>query len=307
MRQDRERKAPEGVVTAMVTPFTGDGDLDLRRAGELARHLVGCGSEALVLGATTGEGPVLTDAERLALWDRVLEEVGSQVPVWVSAGSNDPVHACDLAREAQDHGVDRLLVVTPYYNRPPQEGLYAHYARVAAASDLPLVLYDVPSRTACHLLPETVLRLAEDIPTVRGLKAAHPDLAETAEILRHRPDSFALWSGDDAFTFALMALGGDGVVSVAAHVVGSAMAELVRAMHYGDLPVARTIHLNLLPLFQALFLTTNPIPVKAALAFIGQDAGPVRPPLCPLTDAQSLRLRAALREVGLTLQPEFGR
>lgn len=298
------RTVPEGVVTAMVTPFTTDGALDLRRAGELACHLVDHGSDALVLGATTGEGPVLTDPERLALWDRVLEEAGSRVPIWVSAGSNDTAHACTMAREGREHGADALLAVTPYYNRPPQEGLYAHFAKLAAASDLPLVLYDVPSRTACHLLPETVLRLAEDIPTVRGLKAAHPDLAEAGEILRHRPDTFALWSGDDTFTFALMALGGDGVVSVASHLVGDGVQALVRALRYGDLATARTIHLDLLPLFRALFLTTSPIPVKAALAYTGQDAGPVRPPLCPLTDAEALRLRAALREVGLALQPE---
>jgi 4-hydroxy-tetrahydrodipicolinate synthase len=196
------------------------------------------------------------------------------------------------------------LAVAPYQNRPRHKGLYYHFVRVANATTVPLVLSEVSSRTAAHLEPETILRLAEDIPAIRGFTAAHSDLTEAGEVLRHRLASFALWSGDDAFTFPLMALGGDGVVSVASHIVGAAVTDLVRALKYGDLPRARSIQLELLPLFRALFLATNPVTVKAALALIGQSAGPTRAPLPGLTRPQALRLKAALQEVGINIHPE---
>lgn len=296
----------QAVITAMVTPFDRDGALDVAQARRLARRLVSEGSEGVVLGATTGEGPVLTDAERRTLWDQVLEEVGDEASVWVSAGSNATTHAAELAREAAAHGAAAVLVVTPYYNRPPQEGLYRHFAAVADATDVPLVAYDVPSRTAVHLAVETLLRLAETIPTICGIKFAHGDLSEAGELLRRRPAGFRVWSGDDAFTFPLMALGGDGVVSVASHLVGPRLAEMVHAVQAGDLQRARSLHLALLPLFRALFVTTNPIPVKAALAMVGFDVGPTRPPLCSLNESEYRTVRDALASVGLPIAAGLG-
>jgi 4-hydroxy-tetrahydrodipicolinate synthase len=282
------------VLTAMATPFTAAYELDVAGAARLARYLVDSGSDGLVVGATTGEGPALTDEERLRLWETVLEAVGDRAPVWASVGTYNTHHSQELAQAAHRLGVAGLLVVTPYYNRPPQAGLFDHFRRVAEATPLPVMLYNVPSRTGVNLEPSTVARLAREVPTIQGIKEAHADLGQAADLLRAVPEGFHVLSGDDAFTFPLLCLGGHGVVSVVSHVAGPAVARMIAAVEGGDLPTARRLHLELVPLTRALFLTTNPIPVKAALEMLGLPAGPVRPPLCPLSQEQRQVVRAAL-------------
>lgn len=287
------------VLTAMVTPFQADGRLDVPGAKRLARHLVDNGSDGLVVCGTTGEGAVLSLDERLAVWDAVLESVGDRAPVWASTGSYDTAASVKASRAAADHGVHGLLVVTPYYNKPPQESLYRHFASVAEATDLPVMLYNVPSRTSVNMAAETTLRLARDIPNVKAIKEAHGDLGQVADLLAGRPQGFRVLSGDDALTFALVAMGGDGVVSVASHLVGAEIGQMIAALRAGDLPRAASLHLRLLPVVRALFATTSPIPLKAALAMLDLPAGPPRPPLFPLGERESEVLRAALRRAGL--------
>lgn len=293
------------ILTAMVTPFTAQGAVDRAGTARLARHLVDHGSDGLVVGATTGEGAVLSPAERLELWDTVLGAVGDRAAVWAATGTSSTEATREASRAAASVGVHGLLVVTPYYVRPPQAGLYAHYAAVAEAVDLPVMVYNVPSRTGVQIHPDTVLQLARDIPTIQGIKEAHGDCGQIADLIRGREPGFRVLSGDDAVTFPLLALGGDGVVSVASHVVGPELQEMVQAMRRGETARAAGIHLRLLPLIRALFTTTNPIPVKAALAMCGHPVGGVRLPLSPPSQEEAAVVRSALH--GLGLLPEGDR
>jgi len=282
------------VLTAMVTPFKADGQLDLPGAARLARHLLDSGSDGLVVCGTTGEGAVLSLDERLAVWDVVLEAVGDRGPVWASTGSYDTAATAAASRAAARAGAIGLLVVTPYYNKPPQDGLFRHFAQVASATDLPIMLYNVPSRTSVNMHAATTLRLAREVPTVRGIKEAHGDLGQVADLLRDRPSGFRVLSGDDGLTFALVAMGGDGVVSVASHLAGREIGAMIAALRRGDLPIAAALHLDLVPLVRALFHTTSPIPLKAALALLDLPAGPPRPPLYPASDGEREVVRRAL-------------
>lgn len=287
------------VLTAMVTPFSPGGQVDTEVAGRLARHLVAHGSDGLVVCGTTGEGAVLSLAESLSLWHAVLDAVGDRAAVWAATGSSSTASAREASRAAASAGVHGLLVVTPPYNRPPQEGLYAHFAAVADAVDLPVMVYNVPSRTGGNIHPDTVLRLARDIPNVQGIKEAHPDFGQVSDLIRGREAGFRVFSGDDATTFPLVALGGDGVVSVASHVVGPDVQEMIQALRRGDVGRAAGIHLRLLPLVRALFVTTNPIPVKAALAMSGHPVGGVRLPLSPPSEHDLAVVEVAMRQLGL--------
>jgi 4-hydroxy-tetrahydrodipicolinate synthase len=291
------------VLTAMVTPFDAAGALDLGGAARLARHLLDTGSDGLVVGATTGEGAALSHDERLALWEAVLAAVGDVAPVWAATGTYRTDESVALSREATRLGACGLLVVTPYYVRPNPDGLRRHYGAVADASDLPIMLYNVPSRTGTNMSPETVLRLADEIPTVAGLKEAHPDLGQAVDLLRGRPAGFRVLSGDDAFTLPLLALGGDGVVSVCSAVAGLAIREMISSYRRGEPARAAALHRGLTPLFRALFVTTNPVPVKYALAARGIPVGEVRSPLAPLTDAQRRVVDAALAELAPLFAP----
>jgi 4-hydroxy-tetrahydrodipicolinate synthase len=291
------------VLTAMVTPFKADGQVDVAGAKHLARHLVDHGSDGLVVCGTTGEGAVLSLDERLAMWDAVLDSVGDRAAVWASTGSYDTAATRAASRAAAARGVHGLLVVTPYYNKPPQESLYRHFAAVAEAVDLPVMLYNVPSRTGVNLQAETTLRLARDVPAIGGIKEAHGDLGQVADLIAGRPDGFRVLSGDDALTFPLVALGGDGVVSVASHLVGEDIAAMIAALRAGDIAGAARRHLRLLPVVRALFATTSPIPLKAALTLVGLPAGSPRPPLYPASPREVEALRAALERAGVLGDP----
>ena len=285
------------VITAMVTPMNADLSVDYARAAELARHLTASGSDALVVSGTTGESPTLTAREKLKLFETVVEAVGDKVPVIAGTGSYNTAETIELSREAQETGVHGLLLVTPYYNKPPQEGLYQHFKAVAGAVKLPCLLYNVPSRTSINLAPQTTLRLAQ-IENIVGIKECG-DLGQLTEILTGAPEGFTVWSGDDAATLPYLALGAHGIISVASHIVGPQMQEMVTAFAAGQTAQAANWHRRLYPVFKGLFAVTNPVLVKAALAMTGFDVGPVRPPLVDATSPEKETLREVLASAGL--------
>ena len=287
------------VVTAMVTPFDSAGAVDLPVAGRLACHLVEQGSDGLVVCGTTGESPTLSWQEQLQLLQAVREAVGSDVQVLAGTGSNCTAEAVEATREAAAAGADGALVVVPYYNKPPQDGLVAHFRAIAkAASELPLMLYNIPGRTGCSMAPETVAQLM-DCSNVVSFKAASGTTEEVTALRLACGSKLAIYSGDDGLTLPMLSVGAVGVVSVASHVVGSQIRAMIEAYLQGDAAVALACHEQLQPLFKALFATTNPIPVKAALQLNGWSVGVPRPPLSPLSDAMTSTLAqtmAALRQ-----------
>jgi 4-hydroxy-tetrahydrodipicolinate synthase len=284
----------------MVTPFAPDGSVNLELAARLADHLVRQGSDGLVLCGTTGESPTLSWAEQHALFAAVKEAVGGRAALLAGSGSNCTAEAVEATAEAAALGADGALVVVPYYNRPPQEGLEAHFRAVAAAApDLPLMLYNIPGRTGCSLAPETTARLL-DLPNVVAYKAASGTTEEVSRLrLLCGGDRLAIYSGDDALTLPMLAVGAVGVVSVASHVAGPQIRELIQAFLAGDHSLALARHEALLPVFQALFCTSNPIPVKAALELSGW---PVGAPRLPLVAADST-VRERLSSILAALRP----
>ncbi len=269
------------VITAMVTPFDGEGALDLDVAAQLARWLADHGSDGLVVAGTTGEGSTLTDDEKLDLWRAVAEAV--TIPVIANTGSNDTAHSVHLTRQAAGLGVAGVLAVTPYYNRPSQTGLEAHFRAVAEATELPVVLYDIPVRSGRKIAHEVMVRLAQEVPNMAGVKDAAADVAATARLVAAVPGSFEVYSGNDDHTLALLALGAVGVVGVATHWVGLEMAEMIAAAAKGDLAHAREINGRLLEsfLFETGDAAPNPIPAKAMMRTLGVPVGECRLPMGP--------------------------
>lgn len=265
----------------MVTPFTEDGAVDYAVAEQLAAHLVDHGSDALVVCGTTGESPTLTWDEEYQLFKTVQQAVSGRAKIVAGTGSNSTHEAVEATRKASHLGLDGTLQVVPYYNKPPQEGLYQHFRAIAqAVPDLPVMLYNIPGRTGQNLSVETVVKLSE-IDNIIAIKEASGNLDQVSQIRRSTPESFAIYSGDDSLTLPLLSVGGTGVVSVASHLVGDHIQQMIQAFESGQVRTATQIHLQLTPLFKALFITTNPIPVKAALNIKGWQVGTVRLPLCP--------------------------
>jgi 4-hydroxy-tetrahydrodipicolinate synthase len=288
------------VLTAMVTPLKADFSVDWAKAAALASHLVQNGSDGLVVAGTTGESPTLSPSEKLKLFHVVLEAVGDRATVIAGTGSYDTAETIHLSREAERVGVHGLLLVTPYYSRPPQEALFQHYWAVAEAVQTPCILYNVPSRTSVNLAATTTLRLAAH-PKIVGIKEC-ADLGQVAEILQGAPEDFTLWCGDDAMLLPYLAVGAHGVISVAAHLIGPTLQGLIRQFAAGDVTGAARIHREMLPLLKALFATSNPIGVKAALRLTGWDVGPLRLPLLPASEAEEGALRGALVAAGLVIR-----
>ncbi len=282
------------VITAMVTPFDDRGDLDLVAAPELAHWLVEIGSEGLVLAGTTGESPTLTESEELVLFRKVREAVS--VPILAGTGSNSTLTAVEQTKRASETGVDGILQVTPYYNRPSQQGLVEHFTAVANATHLPVVLYDIPVRTGRKIDSDTILRLAREVPNIVGLKDAGGNPAETARLIAEAPSDFEVYSGDDSFTLPLLAVGAVGVISVASHWVGRQMGEMVSAFTAGEVDEARRINAGLLDsyAFQSGADAPNPIPTKALLSVLGLKVGTCRPPMGPAPDGLDERARKVL-------------
>ena len=282
------------VLTAMITPFKEDGSVNYGVAEQLAAHLAGQGTDTLVVCGTTGESPTLTWDEEYQLFQVVLHAVAGKAKVIAGTGSNSTTEAIAATQKAAKIGVDGTLQVVPYYNKPPQAGLYHHFKAIAlACPDLPLVLYNVPARTGQNLQPQTVARLAE-VDNIVGIKETTGNLDQASEIRRFTPTEFRLYAGDDSLTLPLLAVGGSGVVSVASHLVGRQLQQMIQAFSTGQVEVATQIHLKLFPLFKALFTATNPIPVKTALNLKGWDVGSTRLPLC---EEDQDRVRQTLQAV----------
>ena len=286
------------VITAMVTPFREDLTLDVGRAQELAQWLVDTGSDGLVVAGSTGEAATLSDDEKVTLWNAVAEAVEGKAKVIAGSGTYDTAHSIHLTEEADKAGVDGILAVTPYYNKPPQRGLIEHFTSIAGATELPVLVYNIPGRTALRIEHGTLLRLAE-VDNIVGVKDSTADFDGISRLIAEAPSGFEVYSGDDWATFGYVCLGAVGVVSVASHLVGLQIRQMVDLIETGDVPAARKLHEDLSPLFNALFVTSNPIPVKAALDMLGRPAGPPRLPLVPATADERERIQRALEDAGL--------
>ena len=291
------------VLTAMATPFSRDGALDLDGAQRLARHLLDHGTDTLVIAGTTGESPTLTHDEKGCLWAAVVEAAGDPSRVMAGTSTYSTAESIELTQLAEKCGVGSLLLVAPYYNKPPQEGLYLHFSSIARSTGLPCVVYNIPGRTACKIDIGTLVRLAE-IDNVVGVKDAVGDMAEASRLYRDTGGTFDIYSGDDKHLLPLLSVGGVGVISVASHLVGPALQELIAAFERGDTRAARQVHTRHLALFEGLFATSSPILLKAALNLLGLPGGPLRPPLIDATPPQVEFMRGLLAEVGL--QPAEG-
>jgi 4-hydroxy-tetrahydrodipicolinate synthase len=291
------------VLTAMITPFTPDGSLDLDGAQRLASHLVDAegGNDGLVISGTTGEAPTTTDEEKDRLLRAVVEAVGDRASVVAGVGTNDTAHTVHLAQAAEKAGADGVLVVTPYYSKPPQAGLVAHFRAVADATALPSILYDIPARTGTPIETESLVRLAEH-PRIVAVKDAKGDLEASAWVMA-RTD-LAFYSGDDRLTLPLLSIGAVGVVGVPTHLVGERTAEMIAAYNSGDVADALRRHRSLLPAYTGFFRTQGVILTKAALRLAGLPGGPVRPPLVDATDEQVAQLRADLAAAAVPLPLE---
>ena len=266
------------LITAMITPFDDKLQVNYAKAAEVAEYLAKNGTEGIVVAGTTGESPVLSDEEKLRLFATVKEQVGSRVSVWAGTGSNNTQHSVELSREAEQLGVDGVLLVGPYYNKPSQEGLYQHFRAIAEAINIPAMVYNIPSRTSSNILPETMARLAQ-IDNIVALKESSGDMNQVSQLAYLLPEGMKVYSGDDSLTLPMMALGAYGVVSVASHLVGKDIQRMITAFNNGDTREATRIHLALFPIFKGLFITTNPVPLKEAMNILGMEVGGLRLPL----------------------------
>jgi 4-hydroxy-tetrahydrodipicolinate synthase len=284
------------VLTAIVTPFREDGSVDIDRFRELCLHLVGNGSDGLVVAGTTGESPTLTDEERFELFEAAVDAVGGRASVIAGTGTYSTAHSVHLTERAHGLGVDGFLVVTPYYNKPPPRGIVEHFRAIADASDKPIIVYNIPQRVVLNLEPETIIQLAE-IPSVRAIKQATEDLGQARRIVAET--DLDLYAGNDDLVYPFLELGGVGGVCVHTHLVGTRVKEMVRRFRDGDREGAKAIEEELKPVIEALAVTTNPIPVKAALNLLGHEVGGMRLPLVEATEAEVEAVREALERAGL--------
>ena len=287
------------VLTAVVTPFKDDGSVDFDRFRDLANHLLDHGSDGLVVAGTTGESPTLSDDERLELFRVAVDAVAGRGTVIAGTGTYSTAHSVHLTREAHDIGVDGFLVVTPYYNKPPPRGIVEHFKAIAAESDRPVVVYNIPARVVLNIEPETIVELAE-IPTVKAVKQANDDLEQAQRILAET--DLDLYAGDDNLIYPFLELGGIGGVCVHTHVVGPQVRGMIEAFRSGDAETAQRLDADLVPAYELLRVQTNPIAIKAALNLLGHEVGGLRLPLVAATDDEVARVRDCLERLRL-LQP----
>ncbi len=287
-----------GAFVAIVTPFT-DGQIDEQGLVDLIEFHIANGTHGIVPCGTTGESATMSHEEHHRVVQLTVKTVAGRVPVLAGSGSNSTAEAIELTRHAKESGADGVLMVSPYYNRPSQEGIYQHYRAVAEAVAIPIILYNVPSRTSSNILPATVARLAE-VPGIAGIKEATGDLNQVSEVIRLCPDDFAVLSGDDFTSMPTVLLGGTGVISVTSNVAPKDMAAMMEAALAGDLARAKELHYRLFPLMQAMFYDTNPVPAKKTLELMGRiKSGAPRLPLAPMNDETLARLKVALTDYGL--------
>lgn len=277
------------IVTAMVTPFDHKGNIDFAKTTKLVDYLLENGTDSLVVAGTTGESPTLTTEEKVALFRHVVSVVNGRVPVIAGTGSNNTHASIELTKKAEEAGVDAVMLVAPYYNKPNQEGLYQHFKAIAESTSLPVMLYNIPGRSVVNMSVDTVVRLSE-IPNIVAIKDASGNLDTMTEIIARTREDFLLYSGDDNITLPVLAIGGAGVVSVASHIIGNEMQQMIAAFEAGELAKAAKLHQKLLPIMKGLFAAPNPVPAKTALQLKGLDVGSVRLPLVPLTEQERIEL-----------------
>ena len=288
------------LITAMVTPFDENGEVDYAQAKRLATALLDSGSDGLVITGTTGEGPTLTAEEKIRLYAEVKEAIGYRGAVIAGTTDNDTAKSIELSTEAASVGADALLLTVPAYNKPPQEGLYQHFKAIAESTELPCVLYNVTSRTSLNMTDETTLRLSK-IDNIVGIKEAGSDLNQITRIIDGAGDDFRVWSGNDDETFSIMATGGYGVVSVLSHLVGKQIKQMMGYLLEGDVEKAAAEHRRLLPLFKVMFTVSNPIPLKYSLNHLGFNVGPMRLPLVPPDEKSAENIRNVLSNYEIDL------
>jgi len=286
------------LITAMVTPFDDNFEINYDRAGSLAEHLAENGSESIVIAGTTGESPTLNVEEKAKLFKTVVEAVKGKAKVIAGSGSNSTRQSIEITKKAEEAGVDGAMLVVPYYNKPPQDGLYEHFKEIASNTGLPIMLYNVPGRTSINMAAQTTIRLAE-IDNIFAIKEASGDMDQISYIIKETPDEFLVYSGDDSMTLPMMAVGGHGVVSVAGHVAGKLLTSMIRAYVQGNTAEAAALHGKLMPVFKGMFISTNPVPAKTSLNLKGINVGPVRRPLIEMTDEQKKALEKVLKEADL--------
>ncbi len=289
------------IITAAVTPFTADGSIDLDAFRSILRHLASNGSDSIVVTGTTGESPTLSDDEKVLLWKAAVDELGGEIPIIAGTGTNDTAHSVHLTQRACEAGVDGILVVTPYYNKPPREGLIKHFTAVARASSVPVILYNIPGRVVINLEPDVVAELSL-LDNVIAIKQAQPDLEQFREIRRLAP-TLAIYAGDDDSFFPMLREGAVGVISVASHIIGTQMARVADAFNSGEHAAAAELAAQLDDVYESLAITANPIPIKAALNLMGLEAGHVRLPLVDATQLQRERIRGMLLRHDLVTTP----
>jgi len=283
------------VLTAILTPFHPDGSLNVEKFRELAAYLVDNGSDGLVVAGTTGESPTLTDAEKLELFQAAVDAVGDRATIVAGTGTYDTAHSVQLTKQATELGIDGILVVTPYYNKPPQRAIVRHFQEIAAATDKPIVVYNIPSRVVINIEPETIAELAK-IPNVAAVKQANDDLQQAARIVE---TGLTLYAGDDNLIFPFLALGGTGGVCVHTHVWGPQTKEMVRRYKAGDVDGARALDEEMQPAYDLLKIATNPIPIKAAVNLLGHDVGGYRLPMVEPTEQELEQVRSCLERAGV--------
>lgn len=284
------------VSTAMVTPFDAKGNIDFIKTTQLVEYLINNGSDSLVISGTTGESPTLTSEEKIALFKHVVKVVNKRVPVIAGTGNYNTKETIELTKKAEQAGVDGILLVAPYYNKPNQEGLYQHFKVVAESTKLPIMLYNIPGRSVVNIEPQTIIRLSE-ISNIVAVKEASGNLVQMAEIIANTPDDFVLYSGDDSLALPVLAIGGFGVVSVSSHIIGNEMQKMIEAFFLGNTKEATRLHQKLLPIMKGLFAAPSPVPVKTALQLKGLNVGSVRLPLVPLTEAERINLIQLLKQI----------
>lgn len=285
------------LLTAMVTPFDKDLEVDYKKAQELAQYLIANGNDGIVVAGTTGESPALSNSEKLNLFKAVKEVVGKKGQVIAGTGSNSTKDSIELTQAAAESGVDGVMLVVPYYNKPPQDALYQHFSAIAQTTKLPILLYNVPGRTSTNMLPDTISKLSK-VPNIIAIKEAAGDMDQVSAIKALVSEDFFIYSGDDSLTLPMLALGGYGVVSVAGHIVGKEIKEMINNYLVGNIKEAQKLHQSLFPLFKTMFITTNPIPVKTAVNLIGIEVGEMRLPMISATKEQKDEILKILGEAG---------
>ncbi|MFE1630098.1 4-hydroxy-tetrahydrodipicolinate synthase [Brevibacillus reuszeri] len=283
------------VLTAMVTPFDQNGDVDFNVTRTLVNYLIENGTDGLVVAGTTGESPTLSTDEKVELFKFVVDVVGGRIPVIAGTGSNNTRASISLTKQAEAAGVDGIMLVAPYYNKPSQEGMYQHFKAIAESTSLPVMLYNIPGRSVVNMSVETIVRLSQ-LPNIVAIKEANGNLDAMVEVISQTPNDFTLYSGDDGLTLPVLGIGGAGIVSVASHIIGNEMQDMINLFKNGNIEAAAAAHRKLLPIMNALFAAPSPSPVKAALNLKGINVGGVRLPMVPLTAEETNTLQSVLQQ-----------